>query len=248
MQNNTFGIYVITEKATGKMYVGLSGARDGIEGRWNSRDHRSRFPRSRFTYEILHPLPPGTTRAELSLLEKFYIKELDCMEPNGFNRTSGGCGKTEISAESKKRRSEIMKGKNKGRVPPNKGKPLSEEQRPKISAAKKGVPISEETRAKRKGKPAHNKGKPGKPWTEEQREKTVAALKGRVAHNKGKPSSKKGKPQGPLTEEQKKRQSENLKAIWALKRAAKAAAVSSLEALLNLEFLEELPSLSQQTG
>lgn len=272
MQNTTFGIYVITEKATGKMYVGLSGARDGIEGRWNSRDHRSRFPRSRFTYEILHPLPPGTTRAELSLLEKFYIKELDCMEPNGFNRTSGGCGKTEISAESKKRRSEIMKGKNKGRVPPNKGKPLSEEQkdklsaankgqvppnkgkplseeqRAKISAAKKGVPISEETRAKRKGKPAHNKGKPGKPWTEEQREKTVAALKGRVAHNKGKPSSKKGKPQGPLTEEQKKRQSENLKAIWALKRAAKAAAVSSLEALLNLEFLEELPSLSQQTG
>jgi len=139
MQNKIIGIYLITEKATGKMYVGLSGGRDGIEGRWFK--HRKRFPEALFSYEIFHPCPSGTTRAELSLLEKFYIRELDCMEPNGFNRTSGGTGSTEVSEATKKRQSEA--GKNRA--------PASAEARANMSAFQKGRvkgPMSEEQKLK----------------------------------------------------------------------------------------------------
>ena len=220
MKNKTIGIYLITERETGKMYVGLSKRRDGIEGRWVK--HKSRFPEALFSYEILLPCPPETTREELSNLEKFYIRELDCMEPNGFNKTSGGTRGSEVSEETRKRqstalkgrvkgpmsaehrakRSAAMKGKNKGRVPPNKGVPMSAETRAKCSAANKGRVQSAETRAKRS-----------------------AANKGKVPSNKGKPKS----------EEQKMKLSESAKARAALKRAAKAAAEAALEALLFAE-------------
>jgi hypothetical protein len=187
MKNKTCGIYLITEKATGKMYVGLAKRRDGIEGRWY--DHKKRFPQDLFSYEILLPCPPGTTREELSNLEKFYIRELDCVEPNGFNKTSGGCGKTELSEE--------QKAKRRGRV-------HSKKTRDKRSAALKGRVCSEETRAK-----------------------ISAAAKRRVSPPK----------RNPLSEETKAKLSEARKAVAARKRAAKAAAVAALEALLTAEII-----------
>jgi hypothetical protein len=228
MQNTTFGIYVITEKATGKMYVGLSGARDGIEGRWVK--HKKLFPQDLFTYEILLPCPPGTTRAELSILEKFYIKELDCMVPCGFNLTSGGTRGTEVSEETRKKQSAAQKGipkseehkaKLKGRVAANKGKPMSEEQKAKISAANKD----------------HVAPNKGKPMSEEEKAKRSATQKGRV--------------KGPMSEEERAKRSAALKARAALKRAAEAAATAALEALLFTETeticpqSENSPSLSR---
>jgi hypothetical protein len=64
--------------------------------------------------------------------------------------------------------SEIMKG----RPAHNKGKPMSEEQKLKISLA-------------RKGKPSPKKGKPGVPSTPESNAKRSAKLKGRVSPMKG---------------------------------------------------------------
>lgn len=234
MKNKTCGIYLITEKATGKMYVGLAKRRDGIEGRWY--DHKKRFPQDLFTYEILLPCPPGTTREELSNLEKFYIRELDCVEPNGFNKTSGGCGKTELSEEQKaKRRGRVhskktrdkMSATRKGRAPHNKGKPMSEETKAKQSAAQKGKSknkgrvCSEEERAKRSA------ALKGRVCSEETRAKISAALKRRVSPPK----------RNPLSEETKAKLSAARKAVAARKRAAKAAAVAALEALLTAEII-----------
>jgi hypothetical protein len=274
MQNKTIGIYLITERATGKMYVGLSGARGGIEGRWVG--HKKRFPEEHFTYEILLPCPAGTTRAELSNLEKFYVRELDCMEPKGFNRTSGGCGKTEKSEASKKRTSETMKG----RPANNKGMPLSKKSREKIKIASTGRKHSEETKKKL------SVSKTGKKLSEEHKKKSATALKkarkiprseearanmsaaqkaswvgrviseetskklasgrkGKVGPNKGKKFSEEhrkniaeaNRRKAPKSEETRKKQSESLKARLALKRAAKAAAIAALEALLAPEII-----------
>jgi len=227
MKNKTCGIYLITERETGKMYVGLAKRRDGIEGRWVK--HKSRFPEALFSYEILLPCPPETTREELSNLEKFYIRELDCMEPNGFNKTSGGTRGSEVSEETRKRQSTALKGKIKGRV-------QSAEHRAKRSAAMKG---------KNKGSVPPNKGVP---MSEEQKAKRSATLKGRAPPNKGKRMSEeqkakrsesmKAKNKGKtLSEETKAKLSAAAKAHAALKRAAKAAAEAALEALLTPEII-----------
>jgi hypothetical protein len=254
MQNKIIGIYLITEKATGKMYVGLSGGRDGIEGRWFK--HRKRFPEALFSYEIFHPCPSGTTRAELSLLEKFYIRELDCMEPNGFNRTSGGTGSTEVSEATKKRQSEA--GKN--RAPASaearanmsafqKGRVKSAEHVAKVAAAQRGKTVSKETRAKQSeaAKAYYDSATP------EEKQKRSEAVKASLANEETKkrqseagknraPASaearanmsafQKGRVKGPMSEEQKLKLSQAAKERAVLKRAARAEALAVLEASL----------------
>lgn len=78
----------------------------------------------------------------------------------------------------------------KGKQAWNKGLPMSEEQKAKLSEAKKGFHHSEETRAKmsasKKGKaPAHLIGKPahnrGKPMSDEQKTKLAEAKRGQKA-------------------------------------------------------------------
>jgi len=242
MKNVTIGIYLITEKATGKMYVGLAGGRDGIEGRWKfHKSFRGNYPENFFSYEILHPCPYGTTRAELSRLEKFYIRELDCMEPNGFNRTSGGTRSTEVSEATRKKHSESKKGK----PPNNAGKPQSEEAKRKKSETLKGRvrgPMSEEHKKNistgKKGKSSPGLRNPKGPMSEERKKKQSEAQKGRVkgpmseeqkakqsaamkGKNKGKPlspetrakmsASKKGVKRRPMSEEEKAKRSAALK-------------------------------------
>jgi hypothetical protein len=209
MKNVTNGIYLITERETGKMYVGLAKRRDGIEGRW--AEHKKRFPQELFTYEILLPCPPETTRAELSLLEKFYIKELDCMEPNGFNRTKGGAGSTCVGPMSKEAREKISegnKGKNKGR----KLSPRSEKQKKKQSEAMKG---------RKKG-----------PMPEEQKKKIAASSAGRVQSEESKRKKSEVQKGRVVPEERRKKMVEGCRLRDERKRAAKAAAIAATEALL----------------
>ncbi len=75
---------------------------------------------------------------------------------------------------------QISNGK-KGRPAHNKGVPMSEEQKAKISSARKGCP-------------SPKKGKPGVPSTHEANAKRSAALKGRVSPRKGKTYPKKKGP------------------------------------------------------
>jgi hypothetical protein len=105
MQNEKCGIYLITERATGRGYVGLTTRK--FTDRWC--EHEDRFPLQLFDYEILLPLPFGTEAKELKKLERFYIAELDTMSPNGFNETRGGNGSGPCSPETKKRKSESEK-------------------------------------------------------------------------------------------------------------------------------------------
>ena len=122
------GIYKITENETGRCYIGQS---KNIEARW--RDHRKRFPTDLFSYEILMSCDPDC----LNFFEKAFIDGYDSHRC-GFNKTIGG---TAIKAryphaDSLAKRSESMKGKNRG--------PRSEETKRKISEAKKGKKFSEE--------------------------------------------------------------------------------------------------------
>ena len=214
MKNVTIGIYVITEKATGKMYVGLSGAKDGIEGRWDG--HKKRFPEELFFYEIIHPCPSGTTRADLSRLEKFYIRELDCMEPSGFNKSKGGAGSSCVGPMSKEVREKISegnKGKNKGR----KLGPRSEEQKKKQSESMKG---------RKKG-----------PMSEEQKKKIGASSAGRVQSEESKRKKSEVQKGRVVPEERKKKMVEGCRLRDERKRAAKAAAIAATEALLASEII-----------
>jgi len=139
-------------------------------------------------------------------LEFHYIKQYNTKAPNGYNVTDGGDGITgfSFSEESKKKMSASAIGKpswNKGKkglqVAWNKGQPMSDEQKKKISIAKIGKTVSEET--KRKMSIAHTgithseetkkklaKIQTGRKYSEESRNKMSESQKGHTAWNKGK--------------------------------------------------------------
>lgn len=75
------GIYCITERATGKRYVGQS---RNVHARW--WQHRGRFPVETHDYEIL----AECGAEELDDLEQSFITQLNTQWPNGFNKTKGG--------------------------------------------------------------------------------------------------------------------------------------------------------------
>ena len=150
----TCGIYVITERETGRGYVGQS---INIEGRWKSHK-RTKFPEDRFDYRIVIK----ADACFLDALEQLYIEQFKTLwTDGGFNQTSGGQywprpeepispetrkkmseahkGKTP-SEEHKKKLSEAMKGKNRT--------PKSEETKKKLSEARKGKTLSEEWKKK----------------------------------------------------------------------------------------------------
>jgi hypothetical protein len=78
-----------------------------------------------------------------------------------------------------------MASTRKGQPAPNKGVPMSEEQKLQKSIAMKG-------------RPSPKKGKPGKPQTAEANAKRSAALKGRVSPRKGKTYPKQKGPESLL--------------------------------------------------
>ncbi len=133
--------------------------------------------------------------SETGLLRKLKVKE----DPNYYNKHnhySGGGDATEVT---KKKISDMLKGKNKGR----KLGPQSEEHKIKIGKASKGRKHSKETKIKisklRAGRPSPNKGKKmseeqkrkisksrtGQKMSEEHRRKVSEGHKGQKAWNKG---------------------------------------------------------------
>lgn len=106
------------------------------------------------------------------------------------NHTDGGEGGLNPSLETRA----LMRAKKLGKSPANKGVPMSEEQKKKVSLAKKGCPAynkgkksSEETRLKLSLAFSGNKHPLfGKPATEERKRNIGNANRGRPSHNKGK--------------------------------------------------------------
>ena len=121
----TCGIYRITEKETGRHYIGQS---KNIEGRW--KRHHKRFPPNLFSYEILLKCDDDV----LDFFEKAFIDGYDS-HCSGFNLTKGGSGAwgSKNPEETRRKLSEALKGKPSN----NKGKKISEETRRKLSEAAK---------------------------------------------------------------------------------------------------------------
>ena len=178
------GIYKITNKLNGKVYIGQS--RD-IDARWrqhiNAKDNFAihnaikKYGKENFKFEVLLECPVDM----LDVWERDMIALYNCMSPYGYNLTEGGEGH-HLSEEHKRKISES----NKGRI-------VSEETRHKISESRKGRRASEETLLKmsevNKGKHLSEehkrkisntlKGVKRKPCSEEHKRKLSESIKGR---------------------------------------------------------------------
>lgn len=172
------GLYCITHKETGKMYIGQSKnvrrrfARHKRDSRLNpdcngymSRAIAKHGPDA-FEFKVLVIAPFGDY---LNELEKAAIKAFNTLAPNGYNLLAGGVGGSTWSEEAKQRR--------RGRPAWNRGVPQNEETKRKQSASMMGKPSPQK----------------GKPKTAEEKAKQSAAMKGRPAWNKGVPMSEEQK-------------------------------------------------------
>ncbi len=150
------------------------------------------------------------TKEEANILEKYWIKKLREIGCPLTNLTDGGEGMVGYvtSEETRKKQSEARKGKpawNKGlkgaQVAWNKGIPMSEEMKKRISESEKGKIIPEEARKKMskagKGRIFSEEHKRkistaliGKPLSDERKRNISNALKGKPNKNKGKKRKK----------------------------------------------------------
>ena len=149
-------IYCITNNLNGKFYVGKT--KRSLEVRFKEhfkeKTYIGRVMRKHgienFTVEVLETCFVD----KLNERERYWIAELDCKDPNGYNLTDGGDGLTGCTQGTRAKMSETQKIIG-SRPPSFKGKHHSAEARAKLSKAgkgkpshKKGKPLSAETRAK----------------------------------------------------------------------------------------------------
>ena len=156
-------IYRVLNKRTGKSYVGQTvrsmKQRKAEHLRSAQRLSLQKYPTplhqsihsigsGEFKWEILETC---TSLEHLNERECYYIKLLNCMVPYGYNQTIGGNGLTSVNSEEiRDKIAESVRAlhknpeyqariypKLKGLPPPNKGKPMSEEQRAKMSTVVK---------------------------------------------------------------------------------------------------------------
>lgn len=149
-------IYLRTNKINGKKYVGQATTKNFRirQNNWKCltqkyagtaiNNARKKYGLDAFDFEILKECEDE----ELNFWEKYYIKELNTKIPYGYNLTDGGGGTSgyifNLTEEQKKKISEAKKGK----TPWMKGKHHSYETRKKLSEALKGIKRSDETKKK----------------------------------------------------------------------------------------------------
>jgi group I intron endonuclease len=152
--NQPYGhIYKITNVVTGKSYIGQTTQKDpmkrvkkhlhGGSGSILSKAVK-KYGRDCFQYEFI---AEGVDKFDLDNLERFYIKSLNTVSPNGYNLAPGGQLYGTISEETRKKISIA-----------NTGKTHSVETRKKLSESHKGQRSSPATEFK-KGMVSPNKGK-----------------------------------------------------------------------------------------
>lgn len=157
-------IYKATNTKNGKVYIGqtIRGLKDRkaehLRAAGNIKWFRnpsllhlaiSEHGSASFIWEVLEECRDCD---HLNDRERFYIKLLNSFTPNGYNQTVGGHMSEEMSEEVRDRIAESMVAvhknpdyqarvypKLKGLAPPNKGVPMSEAQKAKVSAAKLAV-------------------------------------------------------------------------------------------------------------
>lgn len=138
----TSGIYKITNKGNGKVYVGCS---KHIERRWKEHINGSggrynlihhsilKYGLDNFSFHIILECP----NICFDYWEKHYIKENNCVVPNGYNLNHGGLYNVVVSDKTKTKMSRSHK-KMIGNLNSFFGKVHSIETKNKISLSKKG--------------------------------------------------------------------------------------------------------------
>ena len=204
MNKKIYGIiYVIKNKVNNKLYIGQTNKEKGFNGRYTNRgegiervynSHLSNKNNDRYynvhllnsiekygfnAFEVDEEFDIAYSQEELNKLEYMYIEIYKTRNPKyGYNYRYGG-NNGKLSEETKRKLSEI-----------NKGKHLSEEHKQKIGEASKGRKHTEETKQYLReinsgennpmygkcGELHHNYGKP---ISEEQKIKISETLKGR---------------------------------------------------------------------
>ena len=217
-------IYRITNNLNGKFYVGKT--KQKLEKRMAQHRYESKkgsiglgaairkYGWENFTVEIIETCPVE----KLSEREIFFIAELDCKSPKGYNLTDGGEGLVNPSDETRAKMSanhpDISGEKN-----PNFGKKTPPETCAKISASNKGKtkgkkrkPLSDEHKAKVSANHADVSGEKNPNFGKKTPPEVCAKIS---AANKGKPSPLKGKKHKPesIAKMRAKR-----KAWWAKKK------------------------------
>lgn len=184
-EKKIFGrVYGITNKIDGKKYVGQTVKK--ITYRFNEHS-RANTPLGeairkygRENFELVE-LEVCYSFAELNAAEKKWIKDWDCKEPNGYNRTDGGEGLLNPVKDTREKMAAASMGnKNslgrkhtedeKRRIRESQiGRVFSEDHRKKIAESKKGVPLSQTTRDNM------SKSRKGKKFTQEHKDGIAAA-------------------------------------------------------------------------
>lgn len=132
-------IYKITNKITGKSYIGQTV--QSIQKRWIMHYSKGstcrylsnaikKYGKENFNIKVL---ARSNSIEEMNHREQYYIKIFNTLSPNGYNLMTGG-GNSRPSPDVTKRRSESLKNFYANNVP----KPISLETRAKISKAGKG--------------------------------------------------------------------------------------------------------------
>jgi len=168
------GIYCITQRTSGKVYVGQSiDVHKRISRHKNPKrkNHHAiglailKYGVEEFDFEVIETC----RRDDLNIREVYWINTLGTMSPYGYNLNGGGGAATSVSEETRAKMVESWKSR----------KPASDETREKIRLAGVGRVHSEASKSKIS---AANKGRAstgkGVPRSESTRAKIGAARKG----------------------------------------------------------------------
>ena len=158
----TAHIYCVTNKINGKQYVGQTIHNDKVGHGMAIIEAYKKYGKESFEYEKI--CTGVDNRNTLNYLERFWIATHNSIAPNGYNIEAGGSNGAVAESTKVKISKTLM-----GNIPWNKGKPMSEEHKLKLSLAKKGIPSSRR----------------GIPHSAETKIKLSNLLKGRLAWNKG---------------------------------------------------------------
>lgn len=206
-------IYQIENKLNNKIYIGQTKRRlkSRLKGHMKSKSYIGcalrKYGIENFDIQIIDH---AETKDELNEKEIYWIKTLDCKDPNGYNLTDGGegvfdssglVGKKisrskighEVLEETKRKISEKLKGQklsdetklkiSENHSKHNLGKHHSEETKQKIKEKRKNQVITEETKQK------ISQSEKGRKLSEETKQKISISKKGkqtgRPAWNKG---------------------------------------------------------------
>src|SRR6266404_6035598 len=156
-------IYKVTNIQNGRLYIGQTWRKLEVRKAEHRRSAANilktnptlfhlalrEFGSGNFIWEVLETC---TSIDHCNEREKFYIKLLNTMYPNGYNSTTGGYMDETMAESIRNKIADSMVAvhkdpeyqarvypKLKGRIPPNKGIAMSDEQKAKVSAAKKAV-------------------------------------------------------------------------------------------------------------